>query len=101
MAASRRGHCQQHRLTLANAPLRPRLGLKANVISGDDDPNDRDLQTFNTLFPKRRYFGELSLLGPYNSINLHPSIDVNPRRRMVTQRRCGLLLAREHRRWHL
>jgi hypothetical protein len=63
--------------TLANTPLRPRLGLKANVISGDDDPNDRDLQTFNALFPKGKYFGELSLLGPYNLINLHPSIDVN------------------------
>jgi hypothetical protein len=58
----------------ANVPLRPRVGLKANVISGDDNPNDRSLQTFNALFPKGKYFGELSLLGPYNLINLHPSI---------------------------
>ncbi len=35
---------------------------------------DRDLQTFNALFPKGKYFGELSLLGPANLINLHPSI---------------------------
>ena len=62
--------------TFANAPLRPRVGLKANIISGDNDPNDRDLQTFNPLFPKGKYFGELSLLGPYNLINLHPSIGV-------------------------
>jgi hypothetical protein len=62
--------------TFANAPLRPRVGLKANIISGDNDPNDRDLQTFNPLFPKGKYFGELSLLGPYNLINLHPSIAV-------------------------
>jgi hypothetical protein len=52
----------------------PHLGLKANIISGDDDPHDSDLQTFNALFPKGKYFGELSLLGPYNLINLHPSI---------------------------
>ncbi len=62
--------------TFANTPLRPRVGLKANIISGDDDPNDRDLQTFNPLFPKGKYFGELSLLGPYNLINLHSSIGV-------------------------
>jgi hypothetical protein len=64
-------------LTWAKAPLRPRVGLKANIVSGDDDPNDRDLQTFNALFPKGKYFGELSLLGPYNLINLHPSIGVD------------------------
>jgi hypothetical protein len=52
------------------------VNLKANVISGDDDPNDRQLQTFNPLFPKGKYFGELSLLGPSNLINLHPSISV-------------------------
>jgi len=48
----------------------------ATVPSGDNNPNDKDLQTFNPLFPKGKYFGELSLLGPYNLINLHPSIGV-------------------------
>jgi Alginate export len=62
--------------TFANAPFRPRVGLKANVISGDDNATDRDLQTFNALFPKGKYFGELSLLGPSNLINLHPSISI-------------------------
>ena len=60
--------------TLNGAPLRPRLGMKSNVISGDDDPGDPDLQTFNSLFPKRKYFGEMGLLGPYNLIDLHPSL---------------------------
>ena len=55
-------------------PLRPRLGLKVNVISGDDDPGDPDLQTFNSLFPQRKYFGEMGLLGPYNLIDVHPSL---------------------------
>lgn len=61
-------------VTFATLPFRPRLGLKANIISGDDDPDDRDLETFNALFPRGKYFGELSLLGPTNLINLHPSI---------------------------
>jgi hypothetical protein len=62
--------------TFANLPLSPRLGLKANIISGDDNPADPDLQTFNPLFPKGKYFGELSLLGPQNLINLHPTVDL-------------------------
>jgi Alginate export len=62
-------------LVLDGLPLEPRLGLKANIISGDDDPEDQDLQTFNPLFPKGKYFGEAGLIGPYNLINVHPSIE--------------------------
>ena len=53
----------------------PRLSLKANIISGDDNAADSDLQTFNPLFPRGKYFGEMGLLGPYNLINLHPSVE--------------------------
>jgi hypothetical protein len=60
--------------TFTAFPFTPRVGLKANVISGDDDPHDRDLQTFNALFPKGKYFGELSPLGPANLLHLHPSL---------------------------
>jgi len=60
--------------TLRDTALRPRLGLKANIISGDNDPNDADLQTFNPLFPNGKYFGEIGLLGPYNLVNLQPSL---------------------------
>lgn len=62
--------------TFDNAPLRPRLGFKADVTSGDKDPNDPDLQTFNALFPKGAYFGELSPIGPYNHMDLHPAINL-------------------------
>ena len=57
-------------------PLKPSLRLRANVASGDRDPSDRVLGTFNPMFPKAKYFGELSPLGPYNIINLHPSLDL-------------------------
>jgi len=64
--------------TFSNFSWTPRLSLKANIISGDDDPSDADLQTFNPLFPKGKYFGEIGLIGPYNLMNLHPTIRVDP-----------------------
>ena len=61
----------------ADTPLKPRLRLRANAASGDDDPKDDRLGTFNALFPKGKYFGELTPIGPRNILNLHPSIDVD------------------------
>ena len=69
--------------TFDAAPLRPRLGVRVNVISGDDDPDDDDLQTFNALFPKGKYFGEIGLLGPYNLINVHPTLTLNLSERLA------------------
>src|SRR5262249_38210415 len=47
--------------TASALPGRPRFGLKANATSGDHDPKDLDLQTFNPMFPRGSYFGEASL----------------------------------------
>lgn len=63
--------------TFASVPLRPRLSLKANVISGDRDPEDASLQTFNVLFPQGKYFGEAGQIGPSNLINLHPALTLD------------------------
>jgi hypothetical protein len=57
--------------------LRPRLGLKADVASGDQDATDQTLGTFNALFPKGAYFSDADLLGPYNLMDLHPSVELN------------------------
>lgn len=62
-------------------PLKPRIGLSANVASGDRDPADPDLQSFNALFPRGNYFSELALLGPRNFWNLAPSIVLRPGKR--------------------
>lgn len=64
-------------IALPRAKLGPRLRLRANYASGDGEPEDRKLGTFNALFPKGRYFGELTPIGPRNIINLHPGIDIN------------------------
>lgn len=58
--------------TFERAPLAPRLALRANIISGDRDPENSNIQTFNPLFPKGKYFGELSPLGPSNLIHVNP-----------------------------
>jgi hypothetical protein len=55
---------------------RARLGLKADITSGDDDPLDADLQTFHPLFPRGSYFGLASLIGPLNHFDLHPSLEL-------------------------
>ncbi|HVK57832.1 MAG TPA: alginate export family protein, partial [Candidatus Kapabacteria bacterium] len=52
----------------------PRIGLRADITSGDRDPSNPDLQTFNPLFPRGSYFTEAALIGPVNHIDLHPSI---------------------------
>ena len=57
-------------------PLKPRLGFKANATSGDKDPNDPNLQTFNPLFPKGNYFGQLTPVGPLNHRDLHPDLQL-------------------------
>jgi hypothetical protein len=53
------------------------LSLKANVASGDMDPNNPDLQSFNPLFPKGSYFGEDGQIGPVNFFDLHPTIELH------------------------
>ena len=62
--------------TFENTPLKPRLVLKANATSGDDNPNDADLQTFNPLFPRGAYYGEPAVIGPANHIDIHPQLEL-------------------------
>lgn len=61
----------------SDVPLNPHLGLSANIASGDRNPDDADLQSFNAIFPRGNYFSELALLGPRNFFNLHPHLDLN------------------------
>lgn len=62
--------------------LQPEVGIAADAISGDRDRNDSTLGTFNPLFPRGKYFGSLTPIGPRNlklirpSLTVHPSIDV-------------------------
>ena len=61
--------------TFERLKVRPRVSLKADVTSGDNDPGDPDLGTFNPLFPKGAYFGLIASTGPANHRDLHPQLD--------------------------
>lgn len=60
----------------SHAPLKPEIGLKTEIISGDATYNDNRLQTFNPLFPRGAYFGLAALIGPANLTDIHPSLSL-------------------------
>ena len=64
--------------TWTEFPWTPRLGLSANVASGDKKAAYDNLETFNPLFPRGNYFSELALLGPRNFFNVHPFLSASP-----------------------
>ncbi len=57
---------------------KPRLALSANIASGDKNPNDPNLGSFNALFPRGNYFSQAAVIGPRNFFNLHPYLTVHP-----------------------
>jgi hypothetical protein len=67
----------------ADAVWSPRLGLVFDAASGDKNPADPNLQTFNALFQSGTYSGRAQLLGPSNSIRLEPSVTFAPARQVL------------------
>jgi hypothetical protein len=63
--------------TFKDAAWTPRVGLRADIISGDTFQSTTKLGTFNPLFPRGAYFGEASLIGPANLIDIHPTLDLH------------------------
>jgi hypothetical protein len=53
----------------------PRLGLKADVTSGDNSNNQQG--TFDALYFKSAYFNDASMLRPQNLIDVHPNLSAN------------------------
>lgn len=59
----------------ANTPLTSgrrdhRLGLRGNVVSGDRDPEDGDLQTFSAIYPRFAYYSDAATIAPANALDL-------------------------------
>jgi hypothetical protein len=65
------------RYNFEELPLRPALGARFDVASGDRNPHSSGLQTFNPLFPSGAYFNLLNPIGPQNIIDLHPVLDLH------------------------
>jgi hypothetical protein len=57
--------------------LRPRIGMRFDAASGDRDPANADLQTFNSLFPRGGVVAEGFNMSPANVIHARPSLDLN------------------------
>jgi hypothetical protein len=64
--------------TLTTIPWRPRLGIQLDAASGDKNPNDHQLDTFNPLFPNGYYVTLAGYTGYVNFIHLKPSLTVHP-----------------------
>jgi hypothetical protein len=54
--------------------FKPRLGLRIDATSGDRDPTDERLQTFNPLFPGTSYSDTIGLIGAANSLAFNPNL---------------------------
>lgn len=66
---------------LSELGWKPKLGLKTEIVSGDQSTTDNDLNTFNALYPRGAYFGLIALIGPANLIDFHPSFSLSPSER--------------------
>ena len=64
--------------TFADIGWTPRLGIQFDAASGDSNPRDNVLQTFNPLFPNGYYFTLAGYTGYTNLIHVKPSIAVHP-----------------------
>ena len=53
-----------------------RFSLRADIYSGDDDPNDADLNSFNPFFPKGKHISQLAATGLINQRDLHPKVNI-------------------------
>lgn len=65
--------------TFKETSWQPRIGLKADIASGDKNKNDGKLETFNPLFFKANYFNDAAFFRPANLADIHLSLQVQPR----------------------
>jgi hypothetical protein len=63
--------------TLPKAHLTPRLGLKADAVSGDHNLQDNRLGTFNPFYPALQYYSQAGLFAPANILNLQPNVTLD------------------------
>ena len=66
--------------TLERRRLQPRLGVEWSYASGDSDPQDERIGTFDTLFPApHRIYGEQDIVGLRNLRALKTGVQLHPR----------------------
>ena len=60
--------------TFEKVKFTPRFGFKADIISGDKNPRDNRLNSFDPFFPNTAYSGLIGLIGPVNVADAAPSL---------------------------
>lgn len=66
------------RYAISEAGWRPKAGLQLDLASGDGDPADGVVETFNPLFPNGLYFTQAGYTGYANLLHLKPSLALSP-----------------------
>jgi hypothetical protein len=69
--------------TVTHSSLKRRIGLRADATSGDTNPKDQLLETFNPLLPGTSYSDTIGLIGAPNSIGLFPHLRVLPKNKLT------------------
>jgi Alginate export len=64
--------------TIKEFPWAPRFGLQVDAASGDKNPHDNELNTFNPLFPNGYYVTLAGYTGFVNFIHVKSSLTVHP-----------------------
>jgi hypothetical protein len=68
--------------TFTATPWTPRVGLQVDAASGDKNPYDDELNTFNPLFPNGYYVTLAGYTGFTNFIHVKPSVTLHPQPRL-------------------
>jgi hypothetical protein len=69
----------------------PHAGLGLDIATGDRDPHDNKLQTFNPLFPNGYYLAGYT--GYPNVIHLKPAVTVHPETARQSNGRTSFVMA--------
>ena len=65
---------------------KPKIGYAFSFASGDDDPSDRDAETFDQIYPTAHaYLGYIDFQGWQNVISHHFSLSASPLKKMLAK----------------
>jgi len=76
--------------TFSHITWTPRLGVQIDAASGDRNPSDHELNTFNPLFPNGYYVTLAGYTGYVNFIHVKPSLTLFPNKRLKLMMALGL-----------
>jgi len=65
---------------IESRPLKPRFALRAVAFSGNQNPSNRTVGTFNSIYEKGPYFSYAELFARRNLIALQPSAELSLRK---------------------